>query len=154
MVVERDVRIPMADGIALAADVFRPASAEPIPVIMSMGPYGKSVHFRDSHRAEWDRLVAQHPDVLDGSSGEHMVWELADTERWVPHGYAVVRVDSRGAGRSRGTWTACPRKRPLTSAKPSSGRPHSRGAPARWGCAACPTTPCLSGWPPPASRRT
>jgi hypothetical protein len=45
---------------------------------MSMGLYGKGVHFRDSHRAEWDRLLAQHPEVLDGSSGEHMVWELAD----------------------------------------------------------------------------
>jgi uncharacterized protein len=102
MVVERDVRILMADGIALAADVFRPASGLPAPVIMSMGPYGKGIHFRDSHRAEWDRLLAQHPGVLDGSSGEHMVWELADPERWVPHGYAVVRVDSRGAGRSPG----------------------------------------------------
>jgi predicted acyl esterase len=73
MVVERDAEIPMADGIALAADVFRPASGLPAPVIMSMGPYGKSVHFRYHHRAEWDRLVAQHPEVLDGSSGEHMV---------------------------------------------------------------------------------
>jgi predicted acyl esterase len=31
-----------------------------------------------------------------------MVWELADPERWVPHGYAVVRVDARGVGRSPG----------------------------------------------------
>jgi uncharacterized protein len=102
MVVERDVQILMADGITLAADVFRPASGPPAPVIMSMGPYGKSVHFRDSHRAEWDRLIAEHPEVLDGSSGEHMTGELADPERWVPHGYAVVRADSRGAGRSPG----------------------------------------------------
>jgi predicted acyl esterase len=27
-----------------------------------------------------------------------MVWELTDPERWVPHGYAIVRVASRGAG--------------------------------------------------------
>ena len=69
---------------------------------MSMGPYGKGIRFRDWQRAEWDRLITRHPEVLDGSSGQHMAWELADPERWVPHGYAVVRVDSRGAGRSPG----------------------------------------------------
>jgi len=40
MVIERDVAIPMADGVALAADVFRPCAGPPVPVIMSMGPYG------------------------------------------------------------------------------------------------------------------
>ena len=102
MVIERDVAIPMTDGVALAADVFRPSAGPPVPVIMSMGPYGKGIHFRDWQRAEWDRLITRHPEVLDGSSGQHMAWELADPERWVPHGYAVVRVDSRGAGRSPG----------------------------------------------------
>ena len=29
-------------------------------------------------------------------------WEVVDPEKWVPHGYACVRVDSRGAGRSPG----------------------------------------------------
>ncbi|MGH7225148.1 MAG: CocE/NonD family hydrolase, partial [Gemmataceae bacterium] len=29
-------------------------------------------------------------------------WEVADPEKWVPDGYAVVRIDSRGAGRSPG----------------------------------------------------
>jgi uncharacterized protein len=102
MVIERDVAIPMADGVALAADVFRPSAGPPVPAIMSMGPYGKGIHFRDWQRAEWDRLITLHPEVLDGSSGQHMAWELADPERWVPHGYAVVRVDCRGAGRSPG----------------------------------------------------
>ena len=102
MLVERDVEISMADGIILAADVFRPAGQAPAPVIMSMGPYGKGIHFRDSHRPAWDQLAAGHPEILDASSGEHMVWEVVDPERWVPDGYAVVRVDSRGAGRSGG----------------------------------------------------
>ena len=102
MVIERDVAIPMADGVALAADIFRPSAGPPVPVIMSMGPYGKGTWFRDWQRAEWDGLITRHPEVLDGSAGQHMVWELADPERWVPHGYAVVRVDSRGAGRSPG----------------------------------------------------
>ncbi len=29
-------------------------------------------------------------------------WEVVDPEKWVPDGYACVRVDSRGAGRSPG----------------------------------------------------
>jgi putative CocE/NonD family hydrolase len=102
MIVERDIEIPMADGTALAADVFRPPGGPAVPAVMSMGPYGKGVHFRDSHPAEWDRLLIQHPEVLGGSSGEHTVWELPDPEQWVPHGYAVVRAGSRGAGRSPG----------------------------------------------------
>jgi predicted acyl esterase len=102
MIAERDIEIPMADGIALAADVFRPAGGPPAPVIMSTGPYGKGVHSRDSHPAEWHRLLTQHPEVLDGSPGEHMAWELPDPERRVPAGYAVVRADSRSAGRSPG----------------------------------------------------
>ena len=33
-----------------------------------------------------------------GSTNKYQNWETTDPERWVPHGYAVVRVDSRGAG--------------------------------------------------------
>src|SRR3546814_1988535 len=36
------------------------------------------------------------------SSNIHQSWEVVDPEKWVPDGYAVVRVDSRGAGRSPG----------------------------------------------------
>jgi putative CocE/NonD family hydrolase len=102
MVIERDIPIPMTDGIALAAAIFRPSTGPPVPVTKSMGPYGKGIPFRDSHQAGWDRLITRHPEMLDGSTGQHMIWELADPERRVPHGYAVVRVDSRGAGRSPG----------------------------------------------------
>ena len=31
-----------------------------------------------------------------------MAWETVDPEIWVPWGYAVIRVDSRGATRSPG----------------------------------------------------
>ena len=68
-----------------------------------MGPYGKGLPYREAHFAPmWQWLISNHPEILDGSSGEFMVWETVDPERWVPAGYAVVRVDSRGAGRSPG----------------------------------------------------
>ena len=102
-IVERDVGIPMDDGLVLRADVFRPAGRGPFPVIMSLGPYGKSLPFQSEWFASrWERLVADHPDITSGSSCAHMNWETIDPERWIPHGYAVVRVDSRGAGRSPG----------------------------------------------------
>lgn len=40
--------------------------------------------------------------MLEDSSSRYQCWEVVDLERWVPDGYAVVRVDSRGAGRSPG----------------------------------------------------
>ncbi len=47
-------------------------------------------------------MVAGHPDVARGSSNRYQNWETVDPEKWVPDGYACVRVDSRGAGRSPG----------------------------------------------------
>src|SRR6201999_4488261 len=46
--------------------------------------------------------VGEFPDVLANSSNRYQAWEVVDPEKWVPHGYVVVRVDSRGAGRSPG----------------------------------------------------
>jgi predicted acyl esterase len=103
MVVARDVPIPMDDGIVLRADVFRPPGPGPFPVIMSLGPYGKSMPFQSEWFASrWERLASDHPEITEGSSCAHMNWETVDPERWIPHGYAVIRVDARGAGRSPG----------------------------------------------------
>jgi uncharacterized protein len=103
MRVERDVPIAMSDGVALRANVFRPDALGEFPVILSHGPYTKGVHFRDWRPSAWKTLTERNPDVLAGSSGLHMNWETVDPERWVPYGYAVVRVDARGSGRSPGT---------------------------------------------------
>ena len=47
-------------------------------------------------------MVTKHPDVAAGSSNLYQSWEVVDPEKWVPHGYACVRVDSRGCGCSPG----------------------------------------------------
>lgn len=41
MIINRDVSIPMDDGLELKCDVFRPKDSKPAPVIMTLGPYGK-----------------------------------------------------------------------------------------------------------------
>jgi predicted acyl esterase len=92
----------MDDGLVLRADVFRPPQAGRYPVLLSYGPYAKGLAFQDGYPSAWQRMVAEHPDVAAGSSNRYQSWEVVDPEKWVPHGYACVRVDSRGAGRSPG----------------------------------------------------
>ena len=102
VLIERDVEIPMDDGVVLRADVFRSRDAEQVPVVMTLGPYGKGVRYQDGYKDQWEWLTGAHPDVLEGSSRSYLTWETVDPEIWVPWGYAVVRVDSRGSGRSPG----------------------------------------------------
>ena len=45
-------------------------------------------------------MAKENPDVLIGSSNRYQNWEVVDPEKWVPDGYAIVRVESRGTGRS------------------------------------------------------
>ncbi len=97
-----DVPIAMDDGLVLRADVFEPIVPGRYPVILSYGPYAKGLHFEDGYKTAWDIMVRNHPDAVSGTSNKYQSWELADPEKWVPDGYAIVRVDSRGAGRSPG----------------------------------------------------
>jgi uncharacterized protein len=102
MLVEWDVEIPMDDGIVMRADVFRPPAGGPFPVILSYGPYAKGLAFQEGYADQWRIMAEGHPDVTAGSSNRYQNWEVVDPEKWVPDGYACVRVDSRGAGRSPG----------------------------------------------------
>ena len=97
-----DVPIEMDDGLALRADVYRPEREGRFPVILSYGPYAKGLAFQDGYPSAWQRMVAEHPGVAHGSTNKYQNWEVVDPEKWVPDGYACVRVDSRGAGRSPG----------------------------------------------------
>jgi uncharacterized protein len=109
MHIDWDAAIPMDDGVVLRADVFRPSAEGRYPVILSYGPYAKGLAFQQGYKSAWDRLVKAAPEVLAGSSNRYQCWELVDPEKWVPDGYACVRVDSRGAGRSPGMidiWSA------------------------------------------------
>ncbi len=102
MIIERDLPVPMDDGVILRADVYRPDTSASVPVIMAHGPYGKGVKYQEHYKPLWDWLIKEHPDLLAGSTHSYLTWETVDPEIWVPWGYAVLRVDSRGAGRSPG----------------------------------------------------
>jgi predicted acyl esterase len=102
MRIDWDVPVTMDDGLVLRADVFRPVKEGKFPVILSYGPYAKNLAFQDGYPSAWQRMTEKHPDVTAGSSNLYQSWEVVDPEKWVPHDYVCVRVDSRGAGCSPG----------------------------------------------------
>jgi uncharacterized protein len=102
MILDRDAEIPMRDGARLRANIYRPDDPGKFPVLMTFGPYGKDVPLREFMQEAWDRLNETYPEILAASSCKHLVFERPDPEVWVPHGYVVIAVDSRGAGKSPG----------------------------------------------------
>ena len=103
--------IPMDDALVLRADVYRPLEEALCPVILTYGIYAKGLAYQDGYPLQWEKMVADHPEILVGSSNKYQNWETTDPERWIPHGYAVVRVDSRGAGWSPGFMDpGCPKE--------------------------------------------
>ncbi|MFL6797025.1 MAG: CocE/NonD family hydrolase [Xanthobacteraceae bacterium] len=86
---EKDVEVPMRGGARLRADVFRPDADGRFPAILNLGPYQK------------DKLWIP-PDTLEEEPNPLMNWETVNPQWWVPKGYAAVRVDARGSGKSPG----------------------------------------------------
>lgn len=79
VLVERDVEVPMRDGVALRADVYRAPNGAPAPVLLERTPYSKN----------YGRYV-----------GGLILNPLEAVER----GYTVVVQDVRGRFRSEGEW--------------------------------------------------
>jgi hypothetical protein len=91
VVVEKDVDVPMRDGVQLKADVFRPQDGGKFPAILNLGPYQK------------DKLWVV-PNTLEEPPNKWMNWETSNPNWWVPRGYAAVRIDARGSGKSPGQY--------------------------------------------------
>jgi predicted acyl esterase len=109
MHIEWDVPIRLGDGITLRADIFRPIGIGRSPAILTYGPYAKGLPFQVGYKTAWTRMTTAYPEVAEGTSNKYQSWELVDPEKWVPDGYACVRIDSRGAGCSEGfldVWSA------------------------------------------------
>jgi putative CocE/NonD family hydrolase len=102
MLVEQNAEVPMRDGAILRANVYRPDADARFPVLMTFGPYGKDVPLREFIQEAWDRLNQTYPEILAASSCKHLVFERPDPEVWVPDGYIIINVDSRGAGKPPG----------------------------------------------------
>ncbi len=87
IVVERNVVIPMRDGVNLIADIYHPAGAGPWPVLVTRIPYGKDMPFGN--------------DPI-----RRIFLELnLDALRVVKAGYVIVAQDTRGRFASEGEFT-------------------------------------------------
>ncbi|GAB5501455.1 CocE/NonD family hydrolase [Pyruvatibacter sp.] len=101
VIIGRDVGVETRDGVRLSANVYRPKSEGPFPVVMMLTAYHK------------DEGPNQYPDYIRRNAtpeydmGQINVspwtpWEGPDPAYWVQQGYAVVTLDSRGYGKSEG----------------------------------------------------
>ena len=102
MHIDFNVPITARDGAKLMSNIYLPMEEGVYPVIMSYGLYGKDLHYQDGYPGRYDQLLHNAPEFFVGTSGIHHCWELLDPEKWCQWGYAVCRVDSRGAGQTKG----------------------------------------------------
>jgi uncharacterized protein len=100
---DRDVAVPMRDGVRLRVNVFRPDHPGRFPVILSAHPYGKDVL---PWRTPLGYLPLKRTRFIRQSGrvtySAYTAWEAPDPCFWVPRGYVVINVDLRGFGSSEG----------------------------------------------------
>ena len=94
MIRERDVYVPMRDGVRLCVDVYRPQAAEKFPALLAFAIYNKDL---------------QGPDLaetLPPQPAWSALWtgpiEAGDTQFFVARGYVHVIGGPRGVGKSEG----------------------------------------------------
>lgn len=92
MIEERDVPIPMRDGVRIAADIFRPDADGAFPALLAMSPYGKGVQ---------SLPLAPQPA---GTPSYLPPIEAGDPGYFTARGYVHVIVDVRGTGASEGEY--------------------------------------------------
>ncbi|POS71821.1 hypothetical protein DHEL01_v209790 [Diaporthe helianthi] len=97
IILERDELLGLRDGARLRADVYRPKTEAKVPAIMMWSPYGKS----GTGVFNLDKMPLRAGVPLSQLSG-YESFEGLDPAEWIPRGYAVVNVDSRGVGDSEG----------------------------------------------------
>lgn len=96
IVMEQDVAVPLRDGTVLWADVYRPVTEEPVPVILAYTPYCKRSGWWNTH------YNATRFGVPAGDLSGLQAFESPDPGYWCNHGYAVAVVDAAGTSHSGG----------------------------------------------------
>jgi len=100
IVIERDLELPMRDGVSLFANLFRPAADESYPAILSVTPYGKD-KLPDRLAMFFMRLSGVKFGKLNCS--RLTGFESPDPGYWVQQGYALLQADARGMHKSEGS---------------------------------------------------
>lgn len=99
LVAEHDLGIKVRDGCTLYCDIYRPANvSEKVPAIVCWSPFGKKHNgIGMMKRVRWG------VGVPDGCLSGLERFEGPDPAEYCPRGFAIVNVDSRGAGHSDGS---------------------------------------------------
>ncbi|KAK4044336.1 Alpha/Beta hydrolase protein [Parachaetomium inaequale] len=99
----KDVYIPTREGSEICCNVYLPLRDQPekFPVLLTLGPYGKDIHFSEFGLPHTDMYSNMAKDIEP--LGPDACFETPDPVLWCKeHGYAVVRCDVRGSGGSPG----------------------------------------------------
>lgn len=96
--IQRNVAVPMRDGLNLLVDLYQPAhAAAATPVLVAWSPYGK-------HGAlDWNDWSGHEVDLA--SLSPFTAFETPDPAYWAGQGYSVIMADARGAWGSQGDVT-------------------------------------------------
>src|SRR4051812_42114089 len=90
--IRKDLRVPMRDGVELAADAYHGPEDKPRPALVALSPYGK----------ELQALALTMPPQKRPSPMWDGCIEAGDIARVVAEDYAHVIGDIRGSGASEG----------------------------------------------------
>ncbi|MBI4922235.1 MAG: CocE/NonD family hydrolase [Devosia nanyangense] len=89
---ERDVAVPMRDGVRIVADVYRPDADGPFPVLLAFGAHSKEIQGPDL------------PATFPAQPAFSTLWvghmEAGDTRYFVSRGYVHVVASPRGFGKA------------------------------------------------------
>ncbi|MFI7292151.1 CocE/NonD family hydrolase [Streptomyces anulatus] len=97
IVFEKDVAVTLRDGVTIHVDLFRPAGAERVPVIVAWSPYGKGQGTSASVMGIFG-MVGLDNGVVSGLAK----FEGPDPAYWCAQGYAICNPDIRGVVDSEG----------------------------------------------------
>ncbi|MCL2493234.1 MAG: CocE/NonD family hydrolase [Clostridiales bacterium] len=98
---EKNVRVPMSDGISLNATVFRPDGDGPFPAILGYFPYDMEMQSAPVTVEGFSSVVFKHP----GQELANASIEAGDSMFYARRGYCHVLVNIRGCGASEGQYT-------------------------------------------------
>jgi len=95
MKIEKDLSIPMRDGVKIASDVYRPDAEGRFPALLAFAPFSK----------ELQSLILTFPP----QNRPNPLWdgciEAGNPAYTVPRGYVHVIADARGTGGSEGVYS-------------------------------------------------
>jgi predicted acyl esterase len=100
VIVERDVKVKMSDGIELNADIFRPDSDEKFPAIFGFHPYDQVSQTAPMKISSFSTNFFKHPGQDKGNA----YIEAGNPEAFVRRGYVYLIANVRGTGKSGGEY--------------------------------------------------